>query len=109
MAVFLDDWTSIDDLVSDFEDESVRDYEIIVALYWDPWGCSGDSYVLARKGGFLYENEASHCSCRGLEGSWEPQEVTTEYLRQRQGAGGGTSWERSDVQEVINTFLASIN
>jgi hypothetical protein len=82
MEVFNDNWSNINDLVQDFMDVSVLDFDIVYASYATD-SYEGDSYVLARKDGQLYENEASHCSCYGLEGLWFPTPVTVDYLLQR--------------------------
>lgn len=38
-------------------------------------------YLLHEKAtGKLFENHASHCSCYGFEGQWEPEETTLKYL-----------------------------
>lgn len=44
---------------------------------------SGDAYVLYEKDGKLFEVFGSHCSCYGLEGQFEPDEVTLEELNIR--------------------------
>lgn len=76
------DWSNEAQVASDFRDDSVLDYDLIIAWY-EYANYEGSSYVLAYKDGKLYENEAGHCSCYGLEGTWKPGEVTAEYLAQR--------------------------
>jgi hypothetical protein len=39
--------------------------------------------VLFQRDGKLYEVSAGHCSCYGLEGRWEPDEVTWDQLAMR--------------------------
>lgn len=43
----------------------------------------GDALVLFERDGKLFEVHGSHCSCYGLEGQWEPAEVTWPALRLR--------------------------
>ena len=43
----------------------------------------GDAFVLFEKDGKLYEINASHCSCHGLKGQWEPEETSVPALRKR--------------------------
>jgi hypothetical protein len=43
----------------------------------------GSAEVLFLKKGVLYEVSASHCSCYGFEGMWDPQVVTPEALLMR--------------------------
>lgn len=44
---------------------------------------AGDTWVLFEENGVLFEVEGSHCSCYGLEGQWEPSEITLEQLQFR--------------------------
>jgi hypothetical protein len=40
---------------------------------------SGDAFVVVQDGvGKLWAGAGSHCSCYGLEGQWEPQDITAE-------------------------------
>lgn len=41
---------------------------------------SGEAFVLFERDGKLYEVHGSHCSCYGLEGCWNPDEVSVEAL-----------------------------
>lgn len=58
------------------------DDEILIASYGGA-SYEGDAYVLFRRDGKLYEVHGSHCSCYGLEGQWEPEEVTPVVLAMR--------------------------
>ena len=52
-----------------------------ILLAWYGYGSyKGRSFVLFEKGGKLYEVNASHCSCNGLEGQWEPELTTVKAL-----------------------------
>jgi hypothetical protein len=44
---------------------------------------SGSAFVLFKKGHKYYEVNGSHCSCFGLEGQWEPEEVLMKELINR--------------------------
>lgn len=44
---------------------------------------SGEAFVLFRRDGRLWEVNARHCSCYGLEGKWDPEVTTVEALRHR--------------------------
>ena len=47
-------------------------------------GCyEGSALVVFQKEGKLYEVNASHCSCFGLEQQWSPEETTRESLLTR--------------------------
>jgi hypothetical protein len=55
----------------------IKDREVLFASYeGDP--CSGCAEVLFKRGEKLYQVEAMHCSCNGLEGQWAPGETTWE-------------------------------
>lgn len=57
-----------------------EDSDILFAIYHDPWGYSGQAFVLFKQGGKLLFVEGGHCSCHGLEGQWKPDEVTPGQL-----------------------------
>ena len=69
------DWRTVDPKPDGFPTND----EILFSVY----ACGsyeGESLVLYRSNGKLYLNEASHCSCYGLEGQWRPVEVVPEML-----------------------------
>lgn len=68
------------------EQPEFRNPEILLASYGTP-SYEGYAYVLFHEGGKLYEVEASHCSCYGVEGQWEPEETTIESLEHRLNGG----------------------
>ena len=43
----------------------------------------GSAFVLYRQGGELFEVNASHCSCYGLEDQWEPSRTNVATIRMR--------------------------
>ena len=45
--------------------------------------CEGKAWVLLEKEGKLFEVNAEHCSCYGVEGQWEPKQVSLEELKHR--------------------------
>jgi hypothetical protein len=64
------------------------DEEVLFACY-DIDGYEGNAYVLLQKDGKLYEVDAYHCSCYGLEDGWQPKEVPLAYLKNRKFLGIG--------------------
>ena len=56
--------------------------DVLFAAYLEG-SYSGWARVLFVRGGQLYEVDASHCSCYGLEGQWDPQEVSWDQLAMR--------------------------
>jgi hypothetical protein len=43
----------------------------------------GEAWVLLEKEGKLFEVNGEHCSCHGVEGQWEPEQVSLEELKHR--------------------------
>ena len=85
-----------DSIINDFEPDFGRimkvdrdGVEVLFAWYDDPYGYSGEAFLLFRKDGEYYTIEGSHCSCFGLEGQWSPVRVTLDYLRQELNCGKG--------------------
>lgn len=71
-------------LCKDFEvsqTEIEATWEILIAGYW-PGDYCGMAWVLLRNrsNGLLYEVNASHCSCNGIEGQFEPTTTSLAYL-----------------------------
>ena len=65
---------------------------------------SGDAWVLFEKDGKLYEVNGGHCSCYGLEGQWEPEEVNLKEIENRIR---GKEWGKDDnnFREELMKFL----
>jgi len=93
MTVYIGDFESKEDIIKEFFDDpawqsmhvyngELDDIEILFASY--TYECyEGDAFVLFRKDGKLFEVNAGHCSCYGLEGQWDPEETTKEALMYR--------------------------
>lgn len=109
--VYLNDWKDgcLAEISSEFETEpaQMEGVEILLASYhYEHY--EGDAFVLFRKGEALYEVNAGHCSCYGLEGQWEPEETTIQALRHRLQHGNlGTGWRddnrfAKELSEVLD-------
>jgi hypothetical protein len=59
------------------------DDEVVFAAYGQG-NYQGSALVLFKRDGNLYEANGGHCSCRGLEGQWSPEETSWEALVLRQ-------------------------
>ena len=73
-------------------DETVEklDGEVLYAVYLQAdW--EGNAYVLLLINGKLHEIEAGHCSCNGLEGSWNPAPTNFGALQNRRFYGAEAS------------------
>ena len=76
---FLNDWKnkSKQDILDDFQEK--QDHNIVFASYvWQNY--EGEAFVLVEKDGKLYEVNAYHCSCYGLENQFELEETSIEAL-----------------------------
>ena len=81
-----------------------------VVLAWYGYGCyDGSAFVLLQKtrGGEFYEVNASHCSCYGLEGQFDLEEVTLEDLQFR--LENGSLLESTYYDEESNARVALIS
>lgn len=55
----------------------------VYLAWYDCGGWSGEAWVIYKHKGKLYEVNASHCSCFGLEDQWGPQETSWEAIKIR--------------------------
>lgn len=110
--MFLHNWCKLEDVLTDFAifEKDVEGCEILLASYG--YGdYSGDAFVLFRKNTTLYEVNGSHCSCRGLEGQWEPEKTTKEALLYRLDKGelGTSTWHDNEFASELRAVLVSLN
>ena len=91
--------------------EALKKYEnrhILFASYGQA-NYSGDAWVLFEEDGKLYEVNGSHCSCNGLEGQWDPEEVTLEEIEYRLLNGtfgfGNDVWAENVFRKELIEFL----
>lgn len=97
MSRFEGNWDSKEDMERDFDCKI--DHNILYASY-EYESYEGYSYVISEKDGTLYENDAGHCSCNGLEGCWTPSATTREALQ-----ATVDSWSRSSGRAGVVKFL----
>ena len=108
--MFKDNWedSKFEGMMEDFEEDSEKwkDIEVIYAIY--SYGCyEGDAFVLFKRDGKLYEVNAGHCSCYGLERQWEPEETSIEELRHRMDKGqlGRNYYDGDDFAGELKQIL----
>jgi len=82
MGVFLGGFDNKESVEENFQTKLSDDIEIMLATY-NHESYEGSAYVLFKQNGMLFEVNADHCSCYGLEGQWEPSEVTKAELMHR--------------------------
>lgn len=97
MGIFLGEFSGMEDMCREFQVDHRELYRegvhVLLAIY-DEGKWEGSAFVLCiDDSGKLSEVNASHCSCFGLEGQWEPEETSEEALRYRMEEGWlASSW-----------------
>jgi hypothetical protein len=90
-------------------DQAVEQYQGINILFasYGYKNYSGDAWVLFEQNGKLFEVNGSHCSCYGLEGQWEPEEVSLKELEHRliEGTMGEDDWSGNEFKKELCDFL----
>ena len=72
-------FTNEEDVCKEFQIDSV-DGVILFAVY-EYEDYSGSAEVVFVRDGRFFHVSGSHCSCYGLEGQWEPEEMPVEALK----------------------------
>lgn len=80
--MLLDGFDSVEDIQKQYEisDKEIEGVEILCAYYHSEW-YEGESAVLFKKNNEYHLVEAGHCSCYGLEGSWDSRIYTEKALK----------------------------
>lgn len=79
--IFLHDFSDEESVYREFCVDK-GDTQILWATYTYE-NYSGDATVLFKENGKYYEVHGSHCSCYGLEGQWDAEEVNLLELENR--------------------------
>ena len=85
MAVYYGDFKDYDHMLSRVDSvirEALPAKHAIVYAGYDVDGYDGEAIIVFKRGGRLFENHDSHCSCMGLE-SWKPEETTKAAILMR--------------------------
>lgn len=101
--ILLNDWEgcSREEILRDFSEEDKEDVNILLASYSNE-NYEGNAFVLFEQGGKLYEVHGSHCSCYGLEGQWETEEVIIKEMINRLTKGTfGTHEFRNELRIIF--------
>lgn len=90
-------------------DEAIKRYENIKILFAS-YGKSdheGDAWVLFYENNELFEVNAEHESCNGLEGQWEKEHVVLEELKNRieKGTFGTYSYWENEFATELKSFI----
>lgn len=100
--IYFGDFKSKKDVEENFDIE-LPGRQILIAVYEGQGSYDGSAFVLFKYKGKIYEVNASHCSCMGLEGQWEPEEVSVPALKIRKWGYFGSP----DFQVALNSLLDS--
>lgn len=90
-------------------DEAIERYKDINILFAS-YRCAsyeGEAWVLFEQDDKLYEVNGSHCSCYGLEGQWQPEQVSLKELEHRllNGTFGEDDWSDNNFKQELCNFL----
>ena len=100
MSIYCGDFSNKADVEAQFHCGSLDDCHILFASYELGDYC-GQAFVLFVQNARLYEINASHCSCYGLEDQWEPEETMLSALQHRIQHGTLNSMLGGYEQEVL--------
>jgi hypothetical protein len=81
MSIYLNLFEKEEDVLMAYcPPEGATDGVTIHLAWYKDEDYQGDSIVIFEKDGQLFEVVGSHCSCYGLEGQWEPHEISWNDL-----------------------------
>jgi hypothetical protein len=84
MSIYIENFDNNADIIAKYDIPADTLDGAIVHLAWYGYGdYSGKSLVVLERDGKLYEVNASHCSCYGLEEQWYEEETSWEALEMR--------------------------
>ena len=91
----------------DVDKSKLENLEILIALEKSDDYYSESAWWLVRDNkGELYETYASHCSCYGFEGQFEPEHTCLEYLS---SANFGVNLASKEELEEIFEFIRGLD
>jgi len=76
----------------------------VYLAYYGHGSYDGTSLVIFEHNGILYEVNASHCSCYGLEGQWAPEETNWKAIGMREFTDHYNG--EKTVKEYIDNLVA---
>lgn len=106
---YLCDWenSTKDEILEEFDFEGDRsEIEILFASYtYEYW--EGEAFLIAEKENKLYEVNAYHCSCYGLEGQFDLEETSIEQLEFYLENGNKFNYynEKDFIREQLADFI----
>lgn len=104
MKIFYENFTCADDVFKEFgvPEEEREGLEFVYADYDTP-AYEGYAHVIFIKNRVLYEVNASHCSCYGLDGQWAPEETSLSALMFRPNVSANA---KANLKQRYNNLIA---
>lgn len=85
--MFYDGFESREDMCNQF---GISDFEgVVIYASYECEGYEGSAEVMFINRGKIYTVSGGHCSCYGLEGQWQPEEMPVETLQSIAKKGDG--------------------
>ena len=100
--IYFDNFTCREDVEREFDVKLGDDCEILLAVYTYGDYC-GDALVIGRRGKTLFMVTSGHCSCYGLEGSWQEDETSLAALKYM--LEKGTIFSYYSITEPLTTLI----
>jgi hypothetical protein len=91
-----------EDVERDYQVTLDKGVKIIYADYFYE-DYSGSSQVFFKQDGKIYEVRGGHCSCYGLEGQFDPTEITKEMAKRI--VCEGTAYDDASRKEVVKEIF----
>jgi hypothetical protein len=101
MSAYLQNFKNKKSIEEAYECTLPKGIKILLAWYGYGSYC-GSSLVIYEFDGKLYEVNASHCSCNGLEGQWVPEETTLAALKMRNYGNSDDYYSEYDGEKECN-------
>lgn len=85
--MYLEGFSDVEHIFSEYQlTDAQKEFvkQIVYGVYTQEDYEGSSQVVFIGSDNKLYEVNASHCSCYGLEEQWEPEETSLEYFLERQ-------------------------
>lgn len=98
-------WNSVEEMANDFNIElTALDGIVVLLADYECGDYEGSAFVLFEKDGKLYEVNAGHCSCYGLEDQWNPEEVLIAELKRRTEHNSNHMDHKNELVAILELF-----
>lgn len=100
--MFLGEFSNKQCIIKEFqlEDNALNDCAILFATY-DIEGYEGSALILFVKQGKIYIVEGSHCSCMGLEGQFDAEEISPDALKKMCTGNGILGHWNQEITKIL--------